>query len=130
MAVAARRPLLLHPAVKPLVFIAALLPLAALVFGAATGGLGANPAEALIHATGLWALRLLCLTLAVSPLRRALQQPALLRLRRMLGLFTFFYALVHFTCFFWFDHFFDIAEMLEDVVNGPSSRWASSPSCS
>lgn len=119
MAVAARRPLLLHPAVKPLVFVAALLPLAALVFGAATGGLGANPAEALIHATGLWALRLLCLTLAISPLRRALQQPALLRLRRMLGLFTFFYAALHLLAYAWLDMGLLPADIARDIVKRP-----------
>lgn len=115
----ARRPLLLHPAVKPLVFIALLVPLAMLVAGAATDRLGANPAEALIHATGEWALRLLCLTLAVSPLRRALHQPALLRLRRMLGLATFFYAALHLLAYAWLDMGLLLPDIARDIAKRP-----------
>lgn len=116
---APRRPLLLHPAVKPLLFLAGLLPLAAMVVGAATDRLGANPAEALIHGTGQWALRFLCLTLAVSPLRRALHQPALLRLRRMLGLFTFFYAALHLLAYGWLDMGLVVADIARDIAKRP-----------
>src|SRR4051812_19758728 len=82
-----RRSPLLHPAAKPLLFVAGLLPFAWLFYGALMNTLGANPAEALIRATGDWTLRLLCITLAVTPLRVIAHQPALARFRRMLGLF-------------------------------------------
>ena len=84
--------MLMHPLAKPLVFGLALLPLAWLVFAAATDALGANPAEALIRALGDWTLRMLCLVLAVTPLRVTTGTPGLARFRRMLGLFVFFYA--------------------------------------
>jgi sulfoxide reductase heme-binding subunit YedZ len=121
-AVAARRrraSLLLHPAAKPLLFAAALGPLAWLVYGAATNALGPNPAEALIRATGDWTLRLLCLTLAVTPLREGLGLPALARFRRLLGLFTFFYAVLHFLCYAWLDMGFDPAAIAKDIPKRP-----------
>ena len=89
------RKLLLHPAAKPLVFVLCLLPLVWLVVATATNQLGANPAEALIRATGDWTLRALCLVLAVTPLRVLTATPQLARFRRMLGLFVFFYGLLH-----------------------------------
>jgi len=104
---------------KPLLFALCLLPLAWLVYGAATDGLGANPAEALIRATGDWTLRLLCLALAVTPVRIALGVPALARMRRMLGLFTFFYAALHLLCYAWFDMGFDAAEIARDIAKRP-----------
>src|SRR3982750_4329613 len=91
-----RRSPLLHPAAKPLLFVVGLLPFAWLFYGALMNTLGANPAEALIRATGDWTLRLLCITLAVTPLRVIAHQPALARFRRMLGLFAFFYVVLHF----------------------------------
>ncbi len=106
-------------AARPLVFVAALLPLAALVAGAATGTLGANPAEVLIRSTGDWTLRLLCLTLAVTPLRQFTGWHALARLRRMLGLFCFFYGLLHFLCFAWLDMGFDPTAILRDIAKRP-----------
>lgn len=119
-AVAARiDPLLRHPAVKPLVFAGALLPLVLLVAGAAGGTLGANPAEALLRGSGEWTLRMLCLTLAVTPLRQATGWHALARLRRMLGLFTFFYALMHFLAYAWLDMGFDAAAILADIPRRP-----------
>ena len=119
-AVAARiDPLLRHPAVKPLVFAGALLPLALLVAGAAGGTLGANPAEALLRGSGEWTLRMLCLTLAVTPLRQATGWHSLARLRRMLGLFTFFYALMHFLAYAWLDMGFDAAAILADIPRRP-----------
>ena len=81
--------------------------------------LGANPIEFITRNTGDWALYFLCMTLAITPLRRLSGWNWLLRLRRMLGLFTFFYAVLHFTTFLWFDHFFDLAEMWRDVVRRP-----------
>ena len=106
-------------AAKPLVFLAALLPLAALVGGAMAGSLGANPAETLIRSTGDWTLRMLCLTLAITPLRQASGWFAILRLRRMLGLFSFFYGLLHFLCFAWLDMGFDLASILRDIAKRP-----------
>ena len=113
------RPWLLHPAVKPLVFIASLLPLAWLVWGAVAGTLGPNPAEALIRSTGDWTLRFLCLTLAITPLRHWFKQPALVRLRRMLGLFTFFYGVLHFLCYAWLDMSLVVGDIVTDIAKRP-----------
>ncbi len=110
---------LLRRQAKPLLFAAALLPLAWLVFGAFADRLGANPAETLIRSTGDWTLRFLCLTLAITPLRQATGWHALARLRRMVGLFTFFYALLHFLCFAWLDMGFDGAAILADIPKRP-----------
>ncbi len=110
---------LLGPAVKPVVFVAALLPLAYLVAGAVGGSLGANPAETLIRSTGDWTLRMLCLTLAITPLRQASGWHALVRLRRMLGLFSFFYGLLHFLCFAWLDMGLDPAAIVRDIAKRP-----------
>ena len=111
--------LLLHAAAKPLLFVLALLPLAWLVWGAATNSLGPNPAEALIRDSGDWTLRLLCLTLTVTPLRQWTGWHALARMRRMLGLFTFFYAVLHFLSFAWLDMGFDVAAILADIPKRP-----------
>ncbi|MBX3656044.1 MAG: sulfoxide reductase heme-binding subunit YedZ [Ramlibacter sp.] len=116
---AAAGPLLLHPAAKPLVFAAALLPFAWLVYGAFTGALGANPAEYLIRATGDWTLRFLCLTLAVTPARTLAGLPALARFRRMLGLFTYFYVVLHLLSYSWFDMGFVLADIAKDIVKRP-----------
>jgi sulfoxide reductase heme-binding subunit YedZ len=104
---------------KPLLFVLLLLPLASLVWGAVADTLGANPAEALIRSTGDWTLRMLCLTLAVTPLRQTFGLPALARFRRMLGLFTFFYGLLHFLCFAWLDMGLDVAAILADIPKRP-----------
>ena len=114
----ARSPLL-HPAAKPLLFAACLLPCVWLFYAAAANQLGANPAEALIRSTGDWTLRLLCLTLAVTPLRVLANQPALARFRRMLGLFTFFYATLHFLAYAWLDMGFDAAQIARDIPKRP-----------
>ena len=110
---------LMHPAAKPLVFVASLLPFAWLFYAAATDGLGANPAEALIRSTGDWTLRFLCLTLAVTPLRVLAKLPTLQRLRRMLGLFTFFYAVLHLLGYAVFDQGVDLAEIAKDIAKRP-----------
>jgi sulfoxide reductase heme-binding subunit YedZ len=110
---------LLRREAKPLVFAAALLPFAGLVGGAIANTLGPNPAEALLRGTGSWTLRFLCLTLAVTPLRQATGWTALARLRRMLGLFTFFYAAWHFLCFAWLDMGFDLAAIWQDIGKRP-----------
>ena len=106
-------------ALKPLVFLACLLPLAWLVHGAATDGLGANPAEALIRSTGDWTLRLLCLTLAVTPLRQWTGWHLLAKLRRMLGLYTFFYAVLHALAYAWLDMGLDLGDILRDIPKRP-----------
>jgi methionine sulfoxide reductase heme-binding subunit len=105
--------------IKIALFAAALLPFVRLVLFTFTDRLGANPIEFITRNTGDWTLYFLCLTLAVTPLRRLTKWNWLIKLRRMLGLFAFFYAALHFTTFLWFDHFFDIDEMLKDVVKRP-----------
>nr|WP_217347018.1 protein-methionine-sulfoxide reductase heme-binding subunit MsrQ [Noviherbaspirillum sp. L7-7A]MBV0881002.1 protein-methionine-sulfoxide reductase heme-binding subunit MsrQ [Noviherbaspirillum sp. L7-7A] len=104
---------------KGVLFIAACVPFLRLVIFTLTDQLGANPVEFITRNTGDWTLYFLCITLAVTPLRRLTGWNWLVRLRRMLGLFAFFYASLHFMTFLWFDHFFDIAEMLKDVVKRP-----------
>ena len=110
---------LLHPAAKPLVFMVCLLPFAWLFYGALTNQLGANPAEALIRATGDWTLRFLCLVLTVTPLRVISGTPALARFRRMLGLFVYFYVVVHLLSYSWFDMGFDIPDIAKDIAKRP-----------
>jgi methionine sulfoxide reductase heme-binding subunit len=101
---------------KPVVFLLCLLPLAALGWQALHGGLTANPIEFITHATGDWTLRFLVITLCVSPFRKILHLPELIRFRRMLGLFAFFYACLHFTTYIWLDKFFDLSEMWKDIA--------------
>lgn len=113
------RKFLLHPAAKPLVFVLCLLPLAWLVYAVFANQLGANPAEALIRATGDWTLRALCLVLAVTPLRIITATPQLARFRRMLGLFVFFYGVLHLLSYSWFDMGFDLADILKDIAKRP-----------
>jgi sulfoxide reductase heme-binding subunit YedZ len=105
--------------VKALLFIAALLPFVRLVLFTFTDRLGANPVEFITRNTGDWTLYFLCITLTLTPLRRFSGWNWLVRLRRMIGLFVFFYASLHFLTFLWFDHFFDIPEMLKDVIKRP-----------
>lgn len=114
-----RRSLWLHPAAKPLVFLLCLLPLAYLVWAAISNSLGANPAEALIRSLGDWSLRALCLTLAITPLRQGLNLPALARFRRMLGLFTFFYATLHLLSYAWLDMGLVPADIAKDIAKRP-----------
>ena len=111
--------LLLKPATKPVLFALALLPFAWLVYGAFANTLGANPAEALIRSTGDWTLRFLCLTLAVTPLRQQFGLSALARLRRMLGLYAFFYASLHFLAFAWLDMGFELDAIVKDIGKRP-----------
>ena len=113
------KPLWLHPAAKPLLFAVCLLPLAWLLYAAFADALGANPAEALIRKTGDWTLRFLCITLAVTPLRVMTNQPALARFRRMLGLFAFFYVVLHFLAYSWLDMGFDLEAITKDIPKRP-----------
>ena len=111
--------LLLSKAAKPVVFVLSLLPFAWLAWGAATNGLGANPAEYLIRATGDWTLRFLCIVLAVTPLRVMTKTPALARFRRMLGLFAYFYVCVHLLSYSFFDMGLDFPEIAKDIAKRP-----------
>jgi len=106
-------------ALKTLTWIACLYPLAVLTYGAVTNNLGPDPTGNIEFSTGLAALRLLVISLAVTPLRRLTGVNALLRFRRMLGLYAFFYATLHFTTYIWFDKWFDVAAMLKDVGKRP-----------
>lgn len=104
---------------KVAVFAAGLYPLGRLVLFGLTDRLGANPIEFVTRSTGLWTLVMLCITLGVTPLRRMTGINALLRFRRMLGLFAFFYATLHFTTYFWFDKWFDLMAIVKDVGKRP-----------
>ena len=104
---------------KPVVFVVALLPLLYWLTALFQDALGANPAEALLRGTGLWTLRMLCLLLLVTPLREATGWTALARLRRMLGLFVFFYALVHFVAYAWLDQSGQWDDILLDIPKRP-----------
>ena len=106
-------------AAKCLLFVVCLLPAALLAKGWMDNTLGANPVEAITRASGEWTLRMLLLTLAITPLRRLLGLHWLLRLRRMLGLFTFAYASAHFTTYIWLDQFFDITAIADDILERP-----------
>ena len=104
---------------KPTVFALCLVPLGLMVFDGFTGGLGVNPVEAVTHRTGDWTLRLLLVTLAMTPLRRLFGWGWPLRVRRMLGLFSFFYACLHLLTYVWLDQFFDPWAIVEDVIERP-----------
>jgi len=101
---------------KPVVFLACLLPLARLAWLGFHSGLGANPIEFITHSTGDWTLTFLLVTLSVTPLRRVTRQYWLVRFRRMLGLFAFFYGFLHLMTYVWLDKFFDVREMLHDIA--------------
>ena len=105
--------------IKPATFFLALVPFAYLVYGAVTDSLGTNPVETMTHETGEWGLRFLLITLAISPVKRLLGLNWLTKLRRMLGLFAFFYACLHFLTYIWLDQFFDFEEILHDIPKRP-----------
>jgi sulfoxide reductase heme-binding subunit YedZ len=109
----------MQKALKPLVFVLALLPAASLVYLGFTNDLGVNPAETLQLETGTWALNFLVATLAITPLRRLTRWNRLIRYRRMLGLFAFFYAFAHFLTYLILDQSFDVDLMMVDVVKRP-----------
>ena len=113
------RSLLLHRVAKPVAFGLCLLPFCWLLYAAIFDQLGANPAEALVRATGDWTLRFLCIVLAVTPLRVMTATPALARFRRMLGLFVYFYVLLHLLSYSWFDMGFDAADIAKDIAKRP-----------
>lgn len=104
---------------KPLVFACALIPLVLMGWGVWQDSLGANPIEAVTRSTGDWALRFLLLTLVLSTLRRLVGWTQGIRLRRMLGLFAFFYASVHLILYLWLDQFFDWGGIWRDILKRP-----------
>jgi methionine sulfoxide reductase heme-binding subunit len=105
--------------IKPPVFVLCLAPLANLAWKAFHGDLGANPVQLIEHSTGTWALSGLCVTLAITPLRRLIHVNWLIRFRRMFGLFAFFYACLHFTTYLWFDEGLDPHAIIPDVYKRP-----------
>ena len=113
------RSLLGQSQAKPFIFVLCTLPFFYLVWGASNDALGANPAEYLIRATGDWTMRFLCITLAVTPLRVATAIPELLRMRRMLGLFVYFYVSIHLLCYGWLDMGFEWIDIAADIAKRP-----------
>src|SRR6516162_11921379 len=113
------RALLISKWTKVLVFLICLMPVASLVWRYFHHLLTANPIEFITHATGDWTLRFLAITLSITPLRKLLRLPDLIRFRRMLGLFAFFYACLHFTTYIWLDQFFDLHSIYKDVYKRP-----------
>lgn len=105
--------------IKPALFVISLVPLAVLIQKGLNNDLGANPVETINRFTGDWVLRFLLVTLAVTPLRRLFGWNALLRYRRMLGLFAFFYVCLHFLSYAWLDQYFAIADIVKDVAKRP-----------
>jgi len=101
---------------KPVIFLACLAPLANLAWRGFHAELGANPIEAITHSTGTCTLVFLLITLSVTPLRKLTRQYWLINLRRMFGLFAFFYGCLHLTTYVWLDKFFDVHEMLADIA--------------
>jgi methionine sulfoxide reductase heme-binding subunit len=104
---------------KVVVFVACLIPLASLVWRGFHNDLSADPITFITHRTGDWILRFLIITLAITPLRKLLHLPQLIRFRRMMGLFAFFYVCLHFTTWIWLDHNFAWAELWKDVLKRP-----------
>jgi sulfoxide reductase heme-binding subunit YedZ len=113
------RKLLISKRTKAFVFLICLLPLASLGWRGLHNGLTANPIEFITHATGDWTLRFILITLCVTPFRKILGLPELIRFRRMLGLFAFFYGCLHFTTYIWLDKFFDLKEVWKDIAKRP-----------
>lgn len=107
------------PVLRVLVFTLCLVPLARLLWLGFHGGLGANPIEFITRSTGTWTLVGLMVTLSVTPLRRLTGRAELIRFRRMLGLFTFFYVCLHFVTYIWLDQFFDPAAIAKDIIKRP-----------
>ena len=108
-----------RPWLKVAVFLLCLVPLVRLVVLGLTHSLGANPIEFITRSTGTWTLILLLITLSVTPLRKFSGWHWLIKLRRMLGLFAFFYACLHFTTYIWLDQFFEISSIIKDVWKRP-----------
>jgi methionine sulfoxide reductase heme-binding subunit len=110
------RKILVSKWTKPALFVVCLAPLAAIAWPFFHGDIIPNPVEFIQHATGDWILRFLCITLAITPVRKLIHQPDLIRFRRMFGLFAFFYACLHFLTYVGFDKLFDLSEIWKDVA--------------
>jgi methionine sulfoxide reductase heme-binding subunit len=104
---------------KIAIFLAALIPLGRLGWKALHNNLGANPIEFITHSTGDWTLIFVLTTLSITPLRRLTRQYWLIGLRRMIGLFAFFYGTLHFLTYIWLDKFFDVHDMVKDIAKRP-----------
>lgn len=104
---------------KPIAFVLGVLPFIWLLTAAVMDWLGANPAEALERSSGDWTLRMLCVVLAITPLRTIAKLPSLAKFRRMAGLFVYFYAVLHLLAYSWFDMGFDVAEIVKDIIKRP-----------
>jgi len=109
----------MHPSAKVVLFALCMLPISWLIYRVASNGAGANPQEYLIRATGDWTLRFICIVLAVTPLRTISNTPQLARFRRMLGLFVYFYVVIHLLSYSWFDMGFDVADIAKDIAKRP-----------
>lgn len=105
--------------IKLAIFLAALVPLGRLAWRALHDALGANPIEVITHSTGDWTLIFILVTLSITPLRRITRQYWLIGVRRMVGLFAFFYGTLHFLTYIWLDKFFDTHEMWKDIAKRP-----------
>ena len=105
--------------IKTALFVGCLIPLGHLFWQGFRNHLGANPVEYITHSTGWWALTFILITLSVTPLRRLASMPWLLRFRRLLGLFAFFYASLHFVTYIWLDQFFDWGDIVKDIGKRP-----------
>jgi len=105
--------------IKPLVFVSCFLPLLLLGWRGYTGTLSANPISDITNETGIWTLRLVLATLAITPARKILKVPDLVKFRRMIGLFAFFYGCLHFMTYIWLDQFFDWQSIVQDIPKRP-----------
>jgi sulfoxide reductase heme-binding subunit YedZ len=105
--------------IKWLLILLGMLPLVRLIVGYYFDKLGANPIELITRSTGTWTLVGLAITLSITPLRKLLNWPWLVRLRRTAGLLAFFYACLHFTTYIWFDRFFDVDDIIKDIIKRP-----------
>lgn len=108
-----------HRITKPIVWLLCLAPATWLIYGLFANTLGPNPAEALIRGTGDWALRMLCIALAITPLRQLLNLHALAKMRRLIGLFAFFYVVLHAVCYAWFDMYWQWVDIWQDILQRP-----------
>jgi methionine sulfoxide reductase heme-binding subunit len=113
------RAALMQPAARAILFIACIIPFAWLTYGVFANKLGANPTEYITRFTGDWTLRMLCVVLAITPLRVMTKTPQLARFRRMLGLFVYFYVVLHLLAYSWFDMSFDLADIINDIPKRP-----------
>lgn len=104
---------------KAFIFLLSLLPALYLIYGIFTNGLGANPIEYILHSTGFWTLTFLMITLSITPIRKIKKLNGLIKYRRMLGLFAFFYAFLHFSIYLGIDRFFEWDEITKDIFKRP-----------